>query len=188
MHVNVLTSCRLNDGASGKHVGIVLDNAGFEVFTDLCLAHSLVATGLASKVRCCECVHPWAHSEQVTMHVKRIPWFVSDVTMTDFEWVLAQLEGACAYCCMSHSFTAHVSSADANLKHLHALWAGHLKSGTWVVREVRTYACIQSLVLTRAQHPFWTLPHDFNLMTAVAPDLHVELSTCALVIFKGSHP
>ena len=31
---------------------------------------------------------------QIVFHVKRIPWFVSDVTMEDFAWVLDQLHAA----------------------------------------------------------------------------------------------
>lgn len=54
-------------------VDIVLDNAGYELFTDLCLAAFLVAHGLARKVR---------------FYVKRIPWFVSDVNLHDFHWTV----------------------------------------------------------------------------------------------------
>ena len=58
-------------------VDIVLDNAGFELFTDLCLAEFLIASNIAS------CVH---------LHGKCLPWFVSDVTPRDFEYTLNKLE------------------------------------------------------------------------------------------------
>ncbi|XP_030572892.1 damage-control phosphatase ARMT1 [Drosophila novamexicana] len=54
-------------------VDIVLDNAGFELFADLLLGEYLIQAGLAVKVR---------------YHVKAIPWFVSDVTANDFNWML----------------------------------------------------------------------------------------------------
>lgn len=57
-------------------VDIILDNAGFELMTDLCFAEFLVSFGLASKI---------------CFHVKAIPWFVSDVTPYDFSWMINQL-------------------------------------------------------------------------------------------------
>ncbi|XP_075168029.1 damage-control phosphatase ARMT1-like [Haematobia irritans] len=58
-------------------VDIVLDNAGFEFFTDLILADYLLSKQLAQKVR---------------FHTKPIPWFVSDVTPLDFHHTLQYLE------------------------------------------------------------------------------------------------
>lgn len=64
---------------SGKNnadrVDIVLDNAGFELVTDLVLADFLVSSGLA---------------RQIHFHGKSIPWFVSDVTAKDFQWTIRQ--------------------------------------------------------------------------------------------------
>ncbi|KAM9355215.1 damage-control phosphatase ARMT1 [Pholidichthys leucotaenia] len=56
-----------------NRVDIVLDNAGFELVTDLVLADFLVASGLA---------------RQINFHGKSIPWFVSDVTAKDFQWTV----------------------------------------------------------------------------------------------------
>ena len=67
-------------------VDIVMDNAGFELLTDWCLAEFLVSSGLAS------CVH---------FHVKTMPWFVSDVTPEDFNWTLEQM------CAMNHLAISH---------------------------------------------------------------------------------
>lgn len=58
-------------------IDFVLDNAGYEFYTDLVLAHFLVHFGFAAKVR---------------FHVKAIPWFVSDVMVHDFEWTLSTLQ------------------------------------------------------------------------------------------------
>ena len=68
-----LAALRGAGDTDGSRVDIVLDNAGFELVTDLCLAEVLLATGLAS------CIH---------FHGKALPWFVSDVTEEDFLWTL----------------------------------------------------------------------------------------------------
>jgi len=60
----------------GSMVDIVMDNSGFELFTDLCLADFLITSGLASVVR---------------MRIKNCPWFVSDTTPHDFTWTLDKL-------------------------------------------------------------------------------------------------
>ncbi|TPX34445.1 hypothetical protein SeMB42_g07314 [Synchytrium endobioticum] len=54
----------------------VLDNAGFELFSDLCLAHWLMHKGIAAKI---------------VFHVKAFPWFVSDTTKSDLHWTLDYL-------------------------------------------------------------------------------------------------
>ncbi|XP_030375108.1 damage-control phosphatase ARMT1 isoform X2 [Scaptodrosophila lebanonensis] len=57
-------------------VDIVLDNAGYELFTDFILAEYMIEKGLATKVR---------------FHVKAHPWFVLDTTEADFKWTLQYL-------------------------------------------------------------------------------------------------
>lgn len=64
-----------NNSRTGR-VDIVLDNAGFELFTDFCLAELLTSIGFASTVR---------------FHAKCLPWFVSDVTAADWDWTLNEL-------------------------------------------------------------------------------------------------
>ncbi|KAL2731288.1 damage-control phosphatase ARMT1-like isoform X2 [Vespula squamosa] len=54
-------------------IDMVLDNAGYELFTDICLANFLVKFGLAGKIR---------------FYVKRYPWYVSDANVNDFHWIL----------------------------------------------------------------------------------------------------
>ncbi|KAM9703220.1 damage-control phosphatase ARMT1 [Menidia menidia] len=60
---------------AADRVDIVLDNAGFELVTDLVLADFLVSSGLA---------------RQIHFHGKSLPWFVSDVTANDFQWTIRQ--------------------------------------------------------------------------------------------------
>lgn len=53
----------------------VLDNAGFELYTDLCLAEFLLDKKLFDTVH---------------FHVKNTPWFVSDTSRGDFMWTIEQ--------------------------------------------------------------------------------------------------
>ena len=56
LHGNILTDNKdeawqcLVDRGKGATVDIVMDNSGFELFTDLCLAEFLVTSGMAAKV------------------------------------------------------------------------------------------------------------------------------------------
>lgn len=55
-----------------KRFDVILDNTGFELFTDLCLADYMTSV----------------YGCQVRFHAKLIPWFVSDVTDEDFKWTI----------------------------------------------------------------------------------------------------
>ncbi|KFV00677.1 UPF0364 protein C6orf211, partial [Pterocles gutturalis] len=60
-------------------VDIILDNAGFELVSDLVLADFLLLSKLA---------------DEVHFHGKSIPWYVSDTTKHDFNWTIKQLQAA----------------------------------------------------------------------------------------------
>ncbi|CAK9826417.1 Damage-control phosphatase ARMT1 [Anthophora retusa] len=60
-------------------VDMILDNAGYELFTDLCLAVFLIASKVVGKVR---------------FYVKRYPWYVSDTTINDFYWTLEYMKNS----------------------------------------------------------------------------------------------
>jgi len=85
---------------TNRCVDIVLDNAGFELFADLCLAEFLIASGTAARVR---------------FYGKQIPWFVSDVTASDWLWSLEQL----------------AMSPSAALSQLGQRWQQYLSDGVW---------------------------------------------------------
>ncbi|KAL1457622.1 hypothetical protein WDU94_007830 [Cyamophila willieti] len=57
-----------------KILDIVLDNAGFELYFDLCLADFLLSAKIVTHVR---------------FHPKNYPWFVSDTTTHDFYWMIS---------------------------------------------------------------------------------------------------
>lgn len=66
-------------GAGQSRIDIILDNSGFELFTDLLLADFLLSSGM---------------TDQVVFHPKDMPWFVSDVTPSDFLFTLEALQSA----------------------------------------------------------------------------------------------
>eukprot|EP00124_Ichthyophonus_hoferi_P002032 Ihof_evm4s125 gene=Ihof_evmTU4s125 len=79
-------------------VDIILDNAGYEVLTDLCLADYLICSGIASHVH---------------LHVKDYPWFVSDTTSDDITWLLNQLVASseCSLKELGIRFQSHLQSS-----------------------------------------------------------------------------
>ena len=63
----------LRSSRSSKDIHIVLDNAGFELLTDLVFAGYLIESGYCKKV---------------VLHGKRMPWFVSDVMLEDLKYLI----------------------------------------------------------------------------------------------------
>lgn len=81
-----------------------MDNAGYELFTDLCLADYLMTYKFVNTVR---------------FHGKAIPWFVSDVTIQDFSATI--------------NHTAHESRSET-LKELGKRWEAYFKSGKYNIK------------------------------------------------------
>lgn len=109
----------------------VLDNAGTELYHDMCLADWLLTHH---------------HTTRIIFHAKQIPWFVSDVLKHDVDWLLERAP-----------------------QELRQRWREYLETGRFMVRD----------------HPFWTTHHPYAHLQHVAPDLHAELTSALLVIFKG---
>lgn len=111
LHKNILADdltkvCDLltSDSSTKKRVDIVLDNAGFELFTDLCMAEFLVIMKIAN---------------QVVLHCKQLPWFVSDASQQDVQWMLNQM----------------ITSECSDVAKLGKMWKEHLTDGTWILTD-----------------------------------------------------
>eukprot|EP00238_Polyblepharides_amylifera_P000280 CAMPEP_0196574172 /NCGR_PEP_ID=MMETSP1081-20130531/3944_1 /TAXON_ID=36882 /ORGANISM="Pyramimonas amylifera, Strain CCMP720" /LENGTH=447 /DNA_ID=CAMNT_0041892117 /DNA_START=238 /DNA_END=1581 /DNA_ORIENTATION=- len=89
----------------GRRMDIVVDNAGFELLCDLCLADVLLETGAASKV---------------VLQLKGHPTFVSDALSKD---VVATVEYV-------DSLSETPGSSEVGRR-----WARHLARGKWVLNE-----------------------------------------------------
>ncbi|ETN42798.1 uncharacterized protein HMPREF1541_01956 [Cyphellophora europaea CBS 101466] len=127
---------------SGRQVDIVLDNSGFELFTDLVFAAYLLEQKIAKEIR---------------LHVKDFPWFVSDATRSDVEWLLDALK------------STEYFPTRAGIDSLHSCLVGLFGSGK----------------IDIISNWFWTTGSSYHEMHERAPALLADLKTRDLVIFKG---
>ncbi|KAL5008666.1 hypothetical protein ScPMuIL_014247 [Solemya velum] len=96
-----LQDAKSKSGQPGR-VDIVLDNAGFECITDLCLAEFLLSANIASSIH---------------FHLKAMPWFVSDLTQSDWDWTIQKL----------------CSSNNLAMSKFGSKWKQLVKNGSWVL-------------------------------------------------------
>ncbi|KAF8708024.1 hypothetical protein RHS03_03429, partial [Rhizoctonia solani] len=111
-HVRSLRDARLD---------FVLDNAGFELFTDLVFADFLITfTPYASKA---------------VFHPKPIPWFVSDVTPRDWDAIFRALKDPDFFTTLDPSM-AHPNA----LKKMVERWEAYTQTGLFALAPEETYA------------------------------------------------
>lgn len=128
--------------ASNRSIAIILDNSGFELLTDLVLAVYLLDQGIAQEVK---------------LHTKAFPWFVSDATPADIESSMAILR--------SHENFPNREFLDPLCDRIAAL----MSSGK----------------ITTTQHWFWTAGSAFSEMPSRAESLLQDLKKQDLILFKG---
>ncbi|KAM0546983.1 hypothetical protein ACHAPJ_010646 [Fusarium lateritium] len=68
---------RMQSIKTKRHIDIILDNAGFELFADVLYAAYLIESGLGTSI---------------TLHAKCFPWFVSDALPDDMDFLLEYLQ------------------------------------------------------------------------------------------------
>ncbi|KAI9350138.1 hypothetical protein BDR26DRAFT_833285 [Obelidium mucronatum] len=103
-------------GGNGR-LDFVLDNSGFEHFSDMILSDFLHQTGRVSKT---------------VFHCKTIPWFVSDTMPADFEWTLNALEDPLPFFFPDSQKASSVFPVEA-LQALASRWRQYIASGHWVI-------------------------------------------------------
>ncbi|KAG8846859.1 hypothetical protein FRB91_000410 [Serendipita sp. 411] len=132
--------------ANGAGLDIVLGDSGQELFRDIAYADFLLQTGLTSRVR---------------LHGKRIPYFVSEATKSDFEWLVRSLSDKKLFPVASHEY----------IESLRGRINTHRSAGKLVFED----------------HPFWSTGYTFWDLPIQAPDLfrQLSLSNSHLVLFKG---
>ncbi|KAI0744716.1 hypothetical protein C8Q76DRAFT_789208 [Earliella scabrosa] len=158
-------------GKTDSRIDFVLDNAGFELFTDFVFADFLVTyTPYVSKV---------------VFHPKLIPWFVSDVTPPDFKSATASLLSPTFFPQESTPEGAPAASAsEESREHLSAMvkrWESYIASGVFSLSVPIDYP----LGASDLKANFWTSPYPYWNMKELAPELFSDLASSNLVIFKG---
>lgn len=137
---------QLENEGDNKRVDIVLDNSGFELFADLILTLFLLDSKIVNEVH---------------LHCKEIPWFVSDTMPKDFQDLLDQLNDP--------NFFEEIHSTDPEAIKL-------------VYDELSNYYKLGKLKIDH--NPFWTL--DFNYWEIPRfESLYEELKNSDLIVFKG---
>lgn len=129
----------LNQLVRSKEVIIVLDNGGIELFADLCLARELTKK----------------HGTKIIFYGKLIPWFVSDVTRTDFYQFV--------------NVTSNKYDKELEFKEILKDFHSYLEQGVWKYLD----------------HEFFTLPDPFWYLGRDSPDLLQEFERVDFIIFKG---
>lgn len=136
----------------------VLDNAGFELFTDLVFADFLVThTPYFSKV---------------VFHPKLFPWFVSDVTPADFYKTVESLSSSTFF-----NATTMTTESAHHLKEMVERWKRYLQEGV--------FSLSTELEGGYKKTQFWTGPWPYWYMEDKANELWRSLSESSLVIIKG---
>ncbi|OAV98623.1 hypothetical protein PTTG_09271 [Puccinia triticina 1-1 BBBD Race 1] len=155
-----------------SRIDFVLDNAGFELFTDLVLADWMISNSKAT---------------QIVFHPKLIPWFVSDVMKKDIVQLLDSMLDPRKFFTPTDpdpSLTTadqdpSTSSSDQTLdshflvvQQIGTRWKSYFDSGVWKVMDSSLLSFWTNPL------PFWDIPsRDRNLLE--------ELQAADLVIFKG---
>ncbi|RIA90420.1 hypothetical protein C1645_693563 [Glomus cerebriforme] len=128
-------------------IDIILDNAGFELYGDLVFADWLIQSGYAREIH---------------LHAKPIPWFVSDTTRVDFDWLFQTLQS-------DDFFSSAPELEKSSLKKLANRWQSYIANSQWFF----------------THDYFWTSPYSYWHLAEQAPDLYADLCKSQLVIFKG---
>lgn len=131
----------------GGRIDFILDNAGFELYCDFVYADWLIQSGIC---------------DQIVFHGKKLPWFVSDVTRKDWDWIL----NSCTY---GYLFSEASEAEMDLLRTMGRRWKQYEKEGKWRYE----------------QHPFWCTGYTFWDLHSEAPDVFLDLHQSDLVIFKG---
>ncbi|KDQ54505.1 hypothetical protein JAAARDRAFT_196426 [Jaapia argillacea MUCL 33604] len=150
-----------------ERVDFVLDNAGFELVTDLIFADFLVTyTPYVSKV---------------IFHPKLIPWFVSDVMPPDFSSTITSLLDPSFFPPPPSGASTKPEEFKQNLESMVMRWQKYISDGTFEL----SVPSDTKIGEGNAKADFWTSPYPYWNMKERAPELWEGLIGSGLVIFKG---
>lgn len=93
------------------YIDLVADNSGYEIFADLCLLHFLALMLCPISLQC--------SGVRFRIHLKRMPWFVSDTLRHDILWLIKMMS----------------TSENEALKELAEDWSSFLESNFWELHD-----------------------------------------------------
>lgn len=136
-----LKNLKLNKENGSVCIDIVLDNCSIELAADLILCDFLLRNELVDKIR---------------LHGKAYSWFISDVTRSDFEYLIQQLQSSNSL--IINNFLTRLN------KYMHQ----------------------ENRLELNCEDAFWTLPYSFDQMERINSTMYLKFkSTSSLIIFKG---
>ncbi|KAJ6482870.1 DUF89 domain-containing protein [Mycena vitilis] len=149
---------------SNGRVDFVLDNAGFELYTDLVFADFLVTYT--------------PHVSTAVFHPKLIPWFVSDVTPSDFAETITSL--------LDPAFLTPPAGMDHDhLRNMVTRWKKYVDEGIFALSVPVATPLGGGSDGAADLAEFWTSPAPYWDIHLHAPALSKYLKGSNLVIFKG---
>ncbi|GBP75336.1 Putative protein-glutamate O-methyltransferase [Eumeta japonica] len=145
---------------------IVCDNAGYEFFMDLCLAYFLINLTIVNRVR---------------LHVKQIPWYVSDTTPKDVQYVING--------CKTASFTKELnlpSSKETEIELKDFKSTQRLLTSTQLnVFGSKCEEYVNNGTILIQSDDYWTSPCVYKNMKTIDPELYEKLQQPVAILFKG---
>lgn len=168
----------LSRAPSPRRVDLMLDNAGFELVGDLCLIDYLLSTG---------------HIQQVRVHLKLHPTFVSDATPSDVQSTIAFLAAApdAALQSLGARLSAYLASGRLHLQS-HAFWTSPLP--LWHLPEnLRQDLAAATLVISKGDAHYrralgdahWPFTTPITDVVSYFPAPLVFLRTCKAEVMAG---
>ncbi|KAF2347241.1 protein of unknown function DUF89 [Trinorchestia longiramus] len=161
---------------AGRSVALVLDNAGYELLTDVCLTLLLLRAGVV---------------RMVCSYVKTRPWFVSDTTAADITYTLNWLscEG---FTGLAEAWRAAMTSQQWQVKE-DSYWTTHQSFRDMMTSRPDLYKELSQtgLVIFKGDLNYRKLVGDLNwpsttpFSTALGPDLALLGPIVALRTVKG---
>ncbi|PPQ64905.1 hypothetical protein CVT24_008245 [Panaeolus cyanescens] len=155
------------EGQKDARIDFVLDNSGFELFTDLVFADFLVTyTPYVSKV---------------VFHPKLIPWFVSDVTPTDFKETFELLSSPSKF--FAPELISENANSVAHLEEMVGRWRKYLDQGVFSL-SVPIDTPLGGNAPGSEKAAFWTTAKPYWDMETEGSEVFEDLKDSGLVVFK----